>query len=199
MYKITAFDFDGTITTKDTLWMFIKFAKGPFRFYLGIILLIPILFISYIGIISNQRGKEILLSFFFKGKSRQELEEMSALFANEVQRVIRPCIMKEIESNSSKQDTTVIIVSASPRIWIEPWANSNNIDCIISTELEFDDQNRFTGKFLGKNCYGLEKKNRFLEQFPNRNEYTLSYYGDSRGDKEMIEIADDKNYRTFID
>lgn len=35
MKQIVAFDFDGTITNRDTLLEFIKFAKGKTAFYLG--------------------------------------------------------------------------------------------------------------------------------------------------------------------
>lgn len=37
MKQIVAFDFDGTITNRDTLLEFIKFAKGKTAFYLVIL------------------------------------------------------------------------------------------------------------------------------------------------------------------
>ena len=40
------------------------------------------------------------------------------------------------------------------------------------------------------NCYGKEKVNRLKEVEPNRNDYHLTAYGDSRGDKEMFAFAD---------
>lgn len=41
MKQIVAFDFDGTITNRDTLLEFIKFAKGKTAFYLGFLLHLP--------------------------------------------------------------------------------------------------------------------------------------------------------------
>jgi phosphatidylglycerophosphatase C len=39
--RIAFFDFDGTITTKDTLLEIIKFQKGTLRFYTGFLLCSP--------------------------------------------------------------------------------------------------------------------------------------------------------------
>jgi phosphoserine phosphatase len=44
--------------------------------------------------------------------------------------------------------------------------------------------------FISKNCYGQEKVNRLLEVEPDRKNYYLYAYGDSRGDREMLAFAD---------
>ena len=62
---------------------------------------------------------------------------------------------------------------------------------ILATRIEVDSNGLLTGRFLSKNCYGQEKVNRLLEVEPNRDEYTLHAYGDSRGDKEMLAFADE--------
>ena len=41
--KVYAFDFDGTLTTKDTLLAFIRYAKGTGKTILGALLFSPIL------------------------------------------------------------------------------------------------------------------------------------------------------------
>ena len=51
------------------------------------------------------------------------------------------------------------------------------------------------GTFSTANCYGQEKVNRFLAEFPDRSEYVLYAYGDSAGDKELLALSD---YPTFI-
>ena len=60
----------------------------------------------------------------------------------------------------------------------------------IGTKVEVDLDGKLTGRFLTKNCYGPEKVNRLLEIEPDRKNYFLYAYGDSRGDKEMLECAD---------
>ena len=54
-----------------------------------------------------------------------------------------------------------------------------------------------TGRFLTKNCYGEEKVTRLLQLFPERTQYWLTAYGDSRGDFELLDFANESYYRPF--
>ena len=54
-----------------------------------------------------------------------------------------------------------------------------------------------TGNFLTKNCNNAEKVNRILESFPNRKTYYLIAYGNSSGDQEMLNMADESYFRFF--
>ena len=64
---IAFFDFDGTITKKDTLLEVIKFQKGTLAFYTGFFLLSPYLVAMKMKILSNQMVKEKVLKYFFGG------------------------------------------------------------------------------------------------------------------------------------
>ena len=64
------------------------------------------------------------------------------------------------------------------------------VTATIGTKVEVDPGGKLTGRFLTKNCYGPEKVNRLLEIEPDRRKYFLYAYGDSRGDKEILEFAD---------
>ena len=60
MKKIIAFfDFDGTITTKDSLLEFIRFYHGDIKTILGILILSPILVLYKMKIIPNYKAKEL--------------------------------------------------------------------------------------------------------------------------------------------
>jgi phosphoserine phosphatase len=67
---------------------------------------------------------------------------------------------------------------------------------VLGTQVEVID-GKLTGRFLSKNCYGQEKVNRILSLYPNRQEYNLTAYGDSRGDKEMLAFADESHFKPF--
>jgi phosphoserine phosphatase len=43
----------------------------------------------------------------------------------------------------------------------------------------------------------MEKVNRLKELYPERETYHLMAYGDSRGDKELLDYADERNYKLF--
>jgi phosphoserine phosphatase len=67
---------------------------------------------------------------------------------------------------------------------------------VIATEPEIKN-GVLTGRFSTPNCYGQEKKRRFLEKYPDRDRYILYVYGDSNGDKELLEMADKPFFRCF--
>ena len=73
----------------------------------------------------------------------------------------------------------------------------NGIESLLATNIEVDSAGLITGKFLSPNCYGREKVIRLLEKEPDRNSYTLFAYGDSRGDRELIEFADKGWFKKF--
>lgn len=189
MKIIAVFDFDGTITSKDTLLEFIKFSVGRKNFLIGFALHLPFLIAYKLKLYPNWKIKQRILSYFFKNKNYNEFVKLGNQFKYQIDKFINSNIMQEIKKHQ-EQGHDVYIVSASIYEWIQPWAKQNGINHILSTTLEIDKHNRITGKLLSSNCYGIEKVNRFLAEEPNRHTYTLYAYGDSNGDKELFKIAD---------
>lgn len=185
---IAAFDFDGTITTKDTLFDFIIFYVGNIRFIIGLFILSPVLILFKAGIIKNSTAKEIMFSYFFKGQSADYFNDKCHSYADRIDKIIRKSTLDIIREHQHSNHKTLII-SASVSNWIKPWAYRTGINEVISTEIEIKN-GIVTGKFASPNCHGQEKVNRLLAKYPNRTEYTLYAYGDSRGDKELLELAD---------
>ena len=91
---------------------------------------------------------------------------------------------------------TVIIISASINNWVEPFFKHRAGVYVIGTMIESKD-GRLSGRFLTKNCYGREKVNRLLQLFPERKDYWLTAYGDSRGDYELLDFANEGHYKPF--
>ncbi len=94
---------------------------------------------------------------------------------------------------------TLYIISASAEEWVRPVceqfgmrseAMPNGIAKVMGTRLEVVD-GKLTGRYASPNCYGQEKVNRLTEVEPNRTDYHLTAYGDSRGDREMFAYADE--------
>ena len=195
--QIAFFDFDGTITTDDSLIKLIRFAKGDVKFILGIIVLSPMLTIYKLKLIPNYKAKQYMLSYFFKGISQKKfIQTTDAYSLKHITKILRPKAMKKIAWHK-EQGHRIVIVSASIECWLKPWCDENHLD-LISTKLEIKD-GIVTGKFLTKNCYGIEKANRVKESY-NLSDYDHIYaYGDSRGDKELLELADESFYKPFRD
>lgn len=192
--KIAFFDFDGTITYKDTLLEFIKFSKGKISFWMGFLLNSPALLAFKLKLIPNQRAKEMILRHFFKNTSTSEFERICQLFAGQIPRLIRPPALKEIE-NLKNAGVQVVIVSASVENWIKPWADTLGVQ-LIATRMEVKD-GRLTGKIAGKNCHGDEKVCRIREEYDLSQFEQIRAYGDSSGDSAMLSLSTTENYRYF--
>lgn len=194
---IAVFDFDGTITTRDTLLEFIKFSRGKRRFYSAFLLFSPLLVAMKLKVYPNWKAKQKVFSYLYKGVSLRQFNAWGRAYSAEIDKIVRPKALETLKSHL-QEGHRVVIISASVENWIKPWAEEAGVYKVLSTQVETDREEHLTGQFLTRNCYGQEKVNRLLEMFPERNKYTLIAYGDSRGDKELIEFADQGYYNKFI-
>ncbi|MFP4091544.1 MAG: HAD-IB family hydrolase [Cyclobacteriaceae bacterium] len=197
MQKLAIFDFDGTITRRDTMLELIRYSKGSAAYYAGLLALAPWLVAYRMGLIPNWRAKEIMLARFFKGMPVNEFKRLCDNFSQEVvPRLTRPGALARIRE--FKQDKTrVVVLTASAEAWVKGWCEQQGLEC-LATRLEVRDQ-RITGRLAGPNCYGKEKVNR-LRQHLALNDYQEIYaYGDTKGDREMLQLAHFAYYRAFCD
>ena len=155
------------------------------------------LIVYKLKLIPNYKAKQWMLSYFFKGMNEQQFYKVAEEYSlNHIDTIVRPEAMEKIAWHKD-QGHKVVVVSASIECWLKPWCVQNDLD-IIATKLEIKN-GLVTGKFLTKNCYGIEKANRVRETY-NLNDYEYIYaYGDSRGDKELLELADETFYKPFRD
>lgn len=192
---IAFFDFDGTITTKDTLLEFIKCCKGNIGFYSGFLINSPYLFAFKAKFISNQLAKEKVLQHFFKNTPIEVFEKQCELFTkNILPQLIRPKAIEEIKKLKT-EGYVVVIVSASPENWIKQWAKEMNVE-LIASRLQIKD-GFITGKIVDKNCHGEEKVKRIMEKYAVNDFDVIHAYGDSSGDKQMLALAHQSFYKPF--
>lgn len=192
---IAAFDFDGTITKRDTLPLFINFANNKQQLLLGSLKMAPSLLLFKLKLIPNYKAKARLFRIFFGGMKLEKFEELCEGFTPSIEKVLNPVAIEKIKWHQ-KMNHQVIIISASVENWIRPWATKYGVDIILATQLQVKDNN-ITGNFLTKNCHGAEKVCRLLQHYPDKENYTLYAYGDSNGDKELLALADHPYYRSF--
>ena len=192
---LALFDFDGTITTDDSLIKFIRFAVGDIKFITGMVLLSPMLIAYKLKLIPNYKAKQYMLAYFFKNMPESKFIQLSKEYSlTHIDTILRKKAMEKIQWHT-QQKHKIIIVSASIECWLKPWCNKHNLD-LIGTKLEIKD-GVITGKFLSKNCYGIEKVHRLQKQY-NLDDYDYIYaYGDSHGDKELLKLADKSFYKPF--
>lgn len=197
MKHLALFDFDGTITRKDTFIEIIRFKVGTAKLLAGMARLAPVLVAYKLKLIKNWRAKEIMFGYFFKGTPVDEFLRLGVDFSRTaLPRIIRPSALARIREHQAAGDD-IFIVSASAAEWIKPWSDQFGIK-VIGTSWEVVD-GKITGKIKGRNCYGPEKKVRILERVVPSEYDVVSVYGDTSGDREMLTLATDKYYRYFVD
>ena len=198
--RIAFFDFDGTITTKDTLLEFIRYSKGGSRYALGFLLNSPWLIAMKLKIISNQAAKQRILTFFFGKQTLTSFEKQCTNFANEIlPGLIRPKALAEIQ-RLRDANADIVIVSASPENWIRPWSDNSGLQLIATRLSVFTDkkgESRLTGAIEGANCYGEEKVNRIQQRFALPDYTEIYTYGDTSGDKPMLRLGTASFYKPF--
>lgn len=189
------FDFDGTITTKDTLIEFVLFYRGRYGYFLGMIMLAPVLALYVTKLIPNWKAKQHFLARYFRGEKESTFNARCVDFSNTVlPSLIRPQALEAI-AEYRKQNVIMAVVSASAENWIKPWCDKYGMLC-LSTKLEVKD-GIITGNLNGRNCYGDEKVCRIKAQFNLEDFAEIIAYGDTSGDKEMLELAHHSVYKPF--
>lgn len=192
---VVAFDFDGTITVRDSFTTFLKWRAGGPRYALGMIRLLPA-GIAYLFHRNRGRIKAAASREFLAGATRAELEAQAKTFAEEQ----APNLLRGDALQTWKRWRTrrakLVIVTASPDVIVAPFARGLGADVLIATELAFDVNDRATGGFASPNCRGPEKVRRLRAMF-GENLQLKAAYGDTSGDREMLKIADHRGYRVF--
>lgn len=203
--KVYLFDFDGTLTNADTLLEFIRYACGRRRFFIGFALFSPLLVLMKLHLYPNYLAKQRLFAWYFKGMSIDNFDLVCRRFAHHNQRLMRQKALDKLREIFHNNET-LCVVSASIDNWVRPFFDniskaSRSDFRVIGTEVEVDTDGVLTGRFRTHNCYGAEKVRRVLEAMPqlksNRDDFWVVACGDSRGDKELLEFADEAHFKPF--
>lgn len=194
MKKLYLFDFDGTLTYKDTMFLFLKF-YNPGRFSAQFLKHIPLFILLKLKLANAEAVKKSFISSMLKGESRYNIEKKAKLFFEENY----PSLFREnaldFINNIDRENTESYIVSASLDIWVKPFAEKFNMT-LLATKAEFVDD-VFTGKFIGKNCNKDEKVCRIEAELGDKKFDKIIAFGDTSGDKPMFKFANESHYRFF--
>lgn len=196
MKNIYAFDFDGTLTKRDSLIDFLIFAKGRKEFLKVFALHLHLLVAMKLGLADSGKVKERIFAHYFTNMPESMFNDLCERFAASHAGILRPKGIGRIREALAEPDSTVMVVSASINNWVEPFFRQFPGIEIFCTRIEVKDGN-LTGRFLSANCRGMEKVRRILALHPDRKTYNLLAFGDSSGDKEMLDFADEGFYKPF--
>ena len=192
---IVAFDFDGTLTIRDSFTQFLRWRAGPGAWALGLVRMAPAV-ATYARDRDRGRIKAASVREFLRGVDRATLEGDSERFADRIwDSFIRPDALA-CWNDWGARGAHRVIVTASPETTVAPFARRLGAEALLGTPLVFDGEDRVTGAFAGPNCRGEEKVRRLrLAYGPDVR--LAAAYGDTSGDTEMLQIADEQGFRVF--
>ena len=189
LQNISAFDFDGTLTTRDTLLLFIRHARGWWALFGGLLLFSPLLVLMKLHLADNGRTKERLFRHYFHGMLERDFDALCQSFARSHTHVLRTAGLRTVQQALDRGDR-VVILSASIDRWVKaclrPFLVSSSQFQVLGTEIEVVD-GRLTGRFATPNCYGPEKVRRlkeFLKEVSPRGDVEGATKVSPRGDVE---------------
>jgi phosphatidylglycerophosphatase C len=196
MIRLAAFDLDGTLTTRDCVVPFLRRVAGA-----------PTIARHLArharqtgGAVLHRRRDELKAAAAvaaFRGRRLEAIEAQGAEFAEIVHRQwLRPDTAGVLAGHRARGDRTVI-VSASFEVYARPLGVLLGVDDVLATRLEAVD-GVLTGRLAGGNCRGAEKVARvgswLAEHELSRDEVVLVAYGDSAGDRQLLEAADEPHW-----
>jgi phosphatidylglycerophosphatase C len=194
MKKLYCFDFDGTLTYKDTMFMYLKFYDST-KFRLQFLKHVPLFVLLKLKLAETEKVKKSFIGSILKGQTQEKIEKKSKQFFEEhYPKIVRENALDFIQ-NIDRNNTQSLLVTASLDIWAKPFAEAFNMQ-LVSTKAEFQN-GVFTGNFIGKNCNGKEKLERIKAEISDHKYDKIIAFGDTSGDKPMLKWANEGHYQFF--
>lgn len=187
---IAAFDFDGTLTRRDTLLPFLVHAAGRAAVGRALARQAWTLPLALSGMGDRAAQKEQLVGRLLAGRELTEVEALAESFADAaVASRLRPEGVAHLRRHLAAGDP-VVVVTASPELVVAPVARRLGPVPVLGTRLEVGGDGRLTGRLLGTNVRGAEKVRRLDEWLGEGGGRALRWaYGDSSGDRELLAAA----------
>ncbi len=190
--SISVFDFDGTLLKGDSLLITAKYSNNKVIFLWYLLTSIPYFLLYKLNLLSSTKFKEKFIKIFNLCSLDRSIKEK---VKNEIISQFNPKALKRLNWHKKKGDR-VIICSASPDFILEPIADYLKVELVCT---EFVIKNgRLIPEIKGENCKGKEKVVK-LEKFLNNKliDLDIEAYGDSYGDRELLNISKKPHYRDF--
>lgn len=172
---LAVFDLDGTLFRGDSLLPFLLgFAWRKRRWHA--LLAMPLVLALYlVRVIGDRRAKEMLLVLFLRGTQRSDIVAYARQFVSRWR--ARRAIPESLARLQQHLDAghRVILLSASPDLYVAEFARQLGIREAVSTQVRWDGE-VCTGEIVGPNCKG-EAKLQMLRAYLGTDESPGESYG----------------------
>ncbi len=195
---VAAFDLDGTLTEGGSVFGWLRKVAGTRTALRTVASMAPSMVDAAIrGGSTADTNKERLFAEILRDRSVDEVRAISAEYAAEhAASELRTKTKARLDWHVASGHH-VVIVSASPALYVEPLGGILGVHGVVATNLAVDTQGRLTGRYDGKNCRGSEKFSRVTSWMrsegllgSSQQAPILWAYGNSRGDLRLLRAAD---------
>lgn len=191
--QIAAFDFDGTLTRRDTLLSFLGWSCGQAALGKALMSAAPTALRARTGRLVDtthprDASKAVLLDRLLGGRTQDWFGDHGLQFAATLTRRLRPDVLARLHWHR-EQGHELIIVSASLHTYLDHFAQAHGFDHVIAVEMEVLDGS-LSGALVGPNVRGPEKAVRLRRWLGGDvGDARLWAYGNSSGDRELLAMA----------
>lgn len=190
---LALFDFDGTITTHETMPAFVRRSVGARRRFFAQFLLAPVVIGYKLGLVSGVRVRRIVVRIAYGGMPAEFVAAAGRAFARDhLSTVLREDAMRRIAWHR-EQGHVIVVVSGGLDVYLAPWCDEHGLELICSS-LEARD-GVLTGRYHGQQCVRTEKARRVRERHDLREHATVYAYGDTPEDFDLLDLATTRYYR----
>lgn len=190
---LALFDFDGTITDRETFPGFVRATVDRRRLRWGGLLLAPQVIGYKLGWVTGEAVRRRIVAFGYRGRSEREVRAAAERYLHDVvAQQIRPEALERIAWHRERGDR-VVVVTANLELFVSAWCEQHGLEYICS-HLEARD-GVLTGRYLGRDCCGPEKSRRVRVRIALGDYASVYAYGDTVEDRELLALADRRFYR----
>lgn len=185
--KTVLFDFDCTLTNRDTLRPLAHYLATKERNYFGLVILYFVLILARLRILDDRKMKESFLNLFIKGKKLSSVNStVRKFFDQNLESLLNRPVFDALVQHRNDGDK-IFIVSANFDFFLEPLIQNWGIKGIICTQTHRIN-GVFTGQIIGKTCKGKVKAERLKTMFALPDLAGMLAYGDA-DDHEMLGLV----------
>lgn len=195
--RVAVFDVDGTLLRGDCLLLAARRCRGPVGQLWAALSSLPWLIGWQLRLVDTGRFKQRTIAAFgvCEAVNRAEAAGRRDWLLGELRARLRPQALQRLRWHQQRGDR-VLLCSASPRLLLQPLADWLEVE-LLCTELT-QRQGQWQPRLASPNCKGPEKVRRLVQHLGPLEECTIEAYGDSKGDRELLQAAALPHYRSFL-
>lgn len=189
---LALFDFDGTLTTRETFPDFMRYAVARPRLLAGGVLLAPVVFGYRRGWVAGNPTRASIVQVGLRGVDAARLRAQGEAFARDLlPAVLRAEAMARLQWHRERGDR-IVVVSGGLDVYLAPWCAAQGVEVLCSVLTERN--GRITG-YAGAQCVGEEKVRRVRALCDPQAYPAVHAYGDTHEDLAMLAMAHHRTYR----